>query len=400
MGDFICKLGTDRGEIIEKRFSADSQKSLRLDLEQRGFYIFNIRPAGFSIFSRGEKKIKQDDFIIFNQEFKSLLHAGLPVTQSLDLLIGRQGDTELGRMLKEIRDSIETGSAISEAFAVHKDRLPIAYVSTLIAGERSGDLADAVGRYVKYARLTNKLRKNFRKALYYPAFLIILSGVMISLMLLYVLPEFSKFYEGFEEELPGFTLFVLGVADVLRGNWLFILAGIIAAIFTLRWWRQTDGGAKSLARLQFRLPIIGDIAHKYQLSQIFHSLSVMLRGGMPLLSCLDDMRSSVANPLLTEALATAHQRVSEGESLTAAIENTPLDTDLSGEMVQVGESTGSLPEMLTNIAEFYDEEVENRTEALLSLVEPVLLLIMAIIIASLLFAMYYPLFRLMGSLGT
>ncbi|MCG8460537.1 MAG: type II secretion system F family protein, partial [Holophagales bacterium] len=288
---------------------------------------------------------------------------------------------------------------ISDAFAVHKDRLPIAYVSTLVAGERSGDLADAVGRYVSYARLTNKLQKNFKKALYYPAFLILLSSGMIALMLLYVLPEFSKFYEGFEESLPGFTLFVLNLADVLRFYWPVILGGAVAAFFALRWWRRTDSGGRALARLKFSLPLIGDLTHKYQLSQIFHSLSVMLRGGMPLLTCLEDMRASVANPLLTDALGLSRQRVSEGESLSAAIEDTPLETDLSGEMIQVGESTGSLPEMLTNVAEFYDEEVQNRTEALLSLVEPMLLLLMAIIIGSLLFAMYYPLFRLMGSLG-
>lgn len=397
MPDFVCRVGTENGEILERKFSSENRESLRLELEQKGFYIFSIKPAGFIFFSLGrKKKIKEDDFIIFNQEMRALLKAGLPATRSLDILIGRQGDSDLGLMIQEVRNSIETGATLSEAFANHRDRLPAAYVSTLIAGERSGELADAIDRYVKFAKLTSNLRKNFKKALYYPLFLIILSIGMMSLMLFYVLPEFSKFYEGFKEELPGFTLFVLGVANFLRTNWLFLLAGLVLAILAFRWWKSTTAGRRAMAVISLNFPILGNISHKFQLSQIFHSLAVMLQGGMPLVSSLEDLESSSGNPILVEGLQRAGQKVREGESLTGAIGGTALDTDLSVEMIEVGESTGALPEMLSNIAGFYDEEVKTRLEGLLTLVEPILLLLMATMIGSLLFAMYYPLFNLIG----
>lgn len=397
MPEFICRVGNEKGEILEKKFTSENQESLRLELEQKGLYIFSIKPAGILFFSfGGKRKIKQDDFIVFNQELKALLKAGLPATRSLDILIGRQKNSDLGMILQEVRSSIETGSTFSEAFANHRERLPAAYVSTLMAGERSGELSDAIERYVKFAKLTNGLRKNFRKALYYPIFLIMLSIGMLSLMLFYVLPEFSKFYEGFKEELPGFTLFVLSVAEFLRGNWLILLAGLVLLYFTFRWWRSTASGSRSLARAVLHFPLLGNISHKFQLSQIFHSLSVMLQGGMPLVSSLDDLESSSGNPLMVDGLRIAGQKVREGESLTGAIGGTVLDTDLSVEMIEVGESTGALPEMLTNIAGFYDEEVKTQLEGLLSLVEPILLLLMASLIGSLLFAMYYPLFNLLG----
>ena len=400
MADFICKLGNENGEIIEKRLSAENEDLLQLDLEQQGYYVFNIKPVSFSLLGgKGGKKIKPDDFIIFNQEMKALLLAGLPVIKSLDILITRQKKSELGTMLKDIRSSIETGSSISEAFANHKDRLPTAYVTTLVAGERSGNLGEAIGRYVEYAKLTNTLRKNFKKALYYPVFLVTLSFGMIGLMLLYVLPEFAKFYDGFEEELPFFTSMVLSLADTLKTNGLYILAVIVASIIFFQWWRRTDSGARAFSRFMFAVPLVGNLLHKYQLSQVFHSLSVMLSGGMPLLSCLEDLKHSANNPLIADGLAHSTQAVKEGEPLTDSFKDTILETELSLEMIQVGENTGSLSEMLFNVADFYDEEVKNQTEGLLSLLEPALLLFMAIIVASLLFAMYYPIFNLMGTMG-
>jgi type IV pilus assembly protein PilC len=402
MPDYICKLGTEGGEIIEKRYAADNQDELRLELQQKGFYVFNIRQVGLNFLFGGgrRKRIKLDDFIIFNQELRALLAAGLPATSGLDILISRQGDSQIGKMLQDVKESIITGASISEAFAAHKERLPVGYVTTLIAGERSGDLAGAIDRFVKYAKLTNALRKNFRKALYYPAFLLLLAGGMIAMLMLYVLPEFSKFYEGFDSQLPGLTVFVMNVSGFLRDRWLLLLIAVVAAVIVISWWRRSEYGSRMWAHIVFAIPLVGGLYHKYLLAQTMHSLAVMLHGGMPLLSCLEDLEQSAANPLFHDALNQAKTRVSEGETLTGAIAGTTLDTELTAEMMQVGESTGSLPEMLSSVGDFYDEEVQNRTESLLSLLEPVLLLMMAVVVGTLLFAMYYPLFELLGSIGT
>ena len=397
MADFTCRIGTESGEIIEKRFTADSRNALKRELEERGYYIFKIRPSLASFLPGGrEGRIKPDDFIIFNQEFQALLKAGLPATQSLQILIDRQGESNLGVLLQSVKDSVETGTSLSDAFAEHRAQLPIAYVSTLVAGERSGELPETLKRFIDLTKLTNSLRKSFLRALYYPAFLIILSLGLLVIMFTYVLPEFSKFYEGFDEELPVFTLVVLGIAQWLQTNILFLLAGIVLFVLLFLWWRKTESGRRALARLKFRLPLIGNLMHKYQLSQIYHSLATMLKGGMPLLTCLRDIEQSTSNPLLIDGLQTAITGISEGESLHGSIEGTALTKDFAVEMIQVGESTGALPDMLSNVASFYDEEVRTKLAALLSLVEPILLVLMAAMIGFLLFAMYYPLFNLLG----
>lgn len=401
MGDYICKLGTEGGEIIEKRFSSDSRDSLLKELKQRGYYILKVRSAVVSVLpGKGGRKIKHDDFIIFNQEFRALLKAGLPAVQSLEILIERQKDSELGRMLQDVRDSLLTGMSISDAFAQHKHRLPPVYISSLLAGERSGDLPEALQRFIDLAKLTNSMRKHFKRSLYYPVFLIILSSGLLTLMFVYVLPEFSKFYEGLSAELPPLTMALINSSRAVRENWLPALSGAILAAALYLVWRRTEGGRRVLGWIQFALPLVGALIHKFQLSQSFHSLAAMLRGGMPLVASLKDISVSAAHPLLAEGFETARRRVSEGETLEAAVKDTALDEDLAAEMIRVGESTGSLPEMLSSIAEFYDEEVKNKLEALLSLIEPVMLVVMAALIGSLLFAMYYPLFDLMGRIGS
>lgn len=400
MAEYICKLGTEGGEIVEKRLAGADRGSLRRELEESGYHVFRIRPSLASLLPLDRRRrIKPDKFIIFNQEFRALLDAGLPATQSLDVLIGRQGESELGLVLRDVREAIETGASLSEAFAAHGERLPTAYVSTLVAGERSGDLPEALGRYIDLSKLTNKIRRDFRQALYYPIFLVFLSAGLLFLMLTHVLPEFAKFYDGFEAELPGFTLAVIGLAGALRSHWPALLLALAAATGAYLWWRQTEGGSRLLAAIKFRVPIAGELARKYQLSQTYHSLAMMLRGGMPLLGCLGDLARSAANPLLEDGLEEAGRRVGEGESLHDSIGGTVLAEELAVEMIQVGERTGSLAEMLGNVADFYDEEVRGRLAALLSLVEPIMLVLMATLIGSLLFAMYYPLFNLLGRFG-
>jgi type IV pilus assembly protein PilC len=400
MPEYICKVGTESGEIIEEQHNAQDKKALKQELEQRGYYVFSIRPANLSMKSlKGSNKIKLDKFIIMNQEFKALLQAGLPVVKGLDILIRRQQETELGKMLKEVRHSVETGSSLAEAFAIHRHRLPTAYVTTMMAGERSGDLGEALGRFNEYAKLTNKLRNNFKKAIYYPAFLVGLSVILIGLMLAKVLPEFAKFYDGFRQELPWFTRMIMKLSSLVKDNLLLILLTIALLTISIIVWTRSTSGAKAWMRLIYSLPLVGPLLHKYHISQVFHSLSVMLQGGMPLVSSLDDLTDSVNNPVLRESLSVARTRVNEGDNFTHAVTDTMLATDLTVEMIHVGESTGALPEMLYNVATFYDEETKNKMDGLLALLEPTLLMIMAIIIGSLLFAMYYPLFNLLGGLG-
>ncbi len=400
MAEFICKLGNEAGEIIEKRFAADNKTALKRDLEGRGYYIFNIRPAAISILPGGKRgKIKQDDFIVFAQEFKALLKAGLPAIQSLDILIQRQGDNVLGRLLQDVREEVITGASLSDAFAERRAMLPDNFVPALVAGERSGDLDGALQRFIELAKLTSNLRKSFRKALYYPIFLIVLSLGVLAIMFAYVLPEFSKFYEGFHEELPAFTLAVLGFSQMLQANILIIVGAFIGLLFLFFWWRSTERGGRALARLKLKIPIAGNIIHKYQLSQMFHSLASMLRGGMPIVTSLIDLERSAPSAILADDLRLARRKVSEGASLHEAISGTMLEKDLAAEMIEVGESTGALSEMLSNVATFYDEEVQSRLGALLSLVEPVMLVVMAALIGTLLFAMYYPLFNLLGRVG-
>jgi len=392
--EYVCKVGTAAGDIVEQTFTAPDEAALRSELEQKGFYLFSIR-RGMRLqdvrFRR--KRVATALLLIFGQELAALLKAGLPLLQSLDVMLERQKDPLFRASLAGIRERVKSGVALSEAFKTEGDLYPPILAASLVAGERSGSLETVLRRFVQYLRLTQALKKKAIAVSVYPIVLFTVMTALVFVMLIYVIPQFQSFYEGLNAQLPTPTLILMAISNAIRENMVWILLGLAVAVVVLIGWLRQPGSAVTVDRALLRLPFLGRLMRMYATSQLARTLSTLLTGGLPLLNALDVAANSVGNRAMAVAVATATPQIREGKSLTAALESTGMLENLALEMVKVGEQTGALGDMLGSVAEFYDEEVDTRLATVLALVEPIMLVMMAFLVAGMLLAFYLPLFQ-------
>ncbi len=392
---FVARVGTPEGRVIEEQHSASDAISLRNELEKRGLHVFELRRRGLvlpSLTGQRRRRIDERQFLAFNQELAALLHAGLPLLQALDLMTVRMKQGTFRAVLDDVRERVKTGEDLSEAFGVHRDLFPRLYPSILKAGERSGELELVVRRFIRYEKLVLEARKRVVSALVYPAVLICLSAAMIAIMMTFVVPKFEVFFAGTQVRLPLITRIMLGIGTTIQANWLLILAVLSVGGFLLWEWRQTAAGALTLDRLRLKVPFLGPVLHRFSLSEFSRSLATLLAGGLPLVPSLEIAVAAVGNGEVRRRLEPTIQKVREGKSFHGALEESGVFTDLTVDMVQVGEATGALDEMLTNVSDFLDEQVETRMQRLLTLIEPIMLVFMGIIIGTILISLYLPLF--------
>jgi len=410
--EYVCRLGTPEGRVVEQRHDAVDETSLRRELEHRGFHVFEIRRGGLDLarllpgLARGRRRVAPRRFLIFNQELAALLRSGLPLLQALDLMLERMEDDAFRPLLGEIRDRVKSGADLSDAFAAYGDVFPRLYAPTLKAGERSGELEAVVRRFIRYQRLMLDARRRAVSALVYPAVLVGLSIAMIMVLTFFVVPKFSAFFEGMpESELPLITRIVLGVAGftsrqvVLVPNWVWLVVAAVAGVLALRAWSRTARGSEALDRLKLKLPLIGEVLHRFSLSEFCRALATLLNGGMPLVPALEIAAEAVGNASIRAALAPRIQMVREGKPFHAMLDDSGVFPAMAIDMIKVGEATGSLDEMLANVSDLFDEQAETRLQRILTLVEPVMLVFMGLIIGLLLVSIYLPLFRAMGTVS-
>jgi type IV pilus assembly protein PilC len=401
---YICRVGTPDGRVLEEVFTASDETALRSDLGKRGYHLFEVKrrgaPAlGVPTLLRGGRRgrIPMGEFLVFNQELAALLKAGLPLLQALDLMLERMHQGTFRAVLTEVRDKVKSGTDLSDAFAEHGDLFPRLYPSSLKAGEKSGELELVIRRFVRYMKLVLDARRRVFSALTYPAVLVCLSGVMIAVMTIYVVPRFMGFFTELDAELPLITRVVLGVSTFMSQNWVLMLVGLIGGALALRSWGRTEPGRLALDRAKLRVPFLGPILHRFALSEFCRSLATLLSGGIPLVPSFEIGIASVGNAFVRSRIDPTIQMVREGKPFHAALETSGIFTDMAIDMVKVGEATGSLDEMLGSVADFLDEQVETRMQRLLSLVEPMMLVLMGIIIAILLISIYLPMYSMLGS---
>ena len=392
--EYVCRVGTPSGEVVERRFEAPDERALRTELEQQGLYLLSLR-RGLSLESlrMRKKRIDAGKLLIFSQELAALLKAGLPLLQSLDVMLERQKDPLLRQSLASVREKVKSGTALSDAFRQEGEIYPPIFAASLVAGERSGNLDTVLRRFSQHLRLNQALRKKAISAAVYPAVLLTMMAGLLVIMLVFVIPNFKSFYEGLGAELPLATRMLLTVATTLRANLLPITAGLAAGAVTLVYWSRRPGFGLSLDRWLLSLPYFGGLMRMYATSQLMRTLSTLLAGGLPLVNALDVAAASIGNRAMAQAVGGATGRIREGASLTGALDSTGMLEALPLEMVKVGEQTGALGDMLNAIADFYDEELDTRMATVLSLVEPVLLVVMATVVALMLLAFYLPMFQ-------
>jgi type IV pilus assembly protein PilC len=396
--EWVCRVGTPTGEVIERSFAAPDEGSLRAELERQGLYLFSARRA-FSLANLGfERRVAPALLQLFSQELAALLKAGLPLLQSLEVMLERQKEPTFRRSLEQVRDRVRNGVALSEAFRAEGPLYPPMFAASLVAGERSGSLETVLRRFSQYLRLSLGLRRKAIAASIYPLVLLTTMLGLIAVLLLRVIPQFESFYEGLAAELPLPTRVLLRLSDLATAGAPWLAVAAIAAFVGFRLWLGRQGSGAALDAALLKLPYFGTMLRMYATAQLARTLSTLLQGGLPLLHALDVAAASIGNRAMARAVAEATPRIREGRSLTASLEETRMLDDLALEMIKVGEHTGSLADMLNSVAEFYDEQLEVRLQAALALLEPIMLVLMAVIVAAMLLAFYLPMFEAISAI--
>jgi type IV pilus assembly protein PilC len=342
---------------------------------------------------RGRKKINIEKFLIFNQQFVTLIRAGLPILKGLDLLADRLTDPKLGPHIQAVRDEVRNGTLLSEAFRA-QGVFPKIFTTSVMAGEKSGSLTEVLDRYIHYQKLSLSVKKKVMVSLMYPCVLIVLVILLMVFLVTFVVPRFAALYESFHANLPAMTRVLIAIGTAAQGSILAIAGGVVAAIAGFRWWARKDSARAKIDRLKIKLPLVGEIWLKYQVAQLSRILSTLLTGGIPLVQAMETAAESLNTPLLQRAVEAAGKSVREGQPLSGSLKASKFFPALSTDMIEVGESTGALPQMLNSVAEFYEDDVNVRMQALLSLIEPAIMLVMGTVVAFVLVALYLPIFSL------
>jgi type IV pilus assembly protein PilC len=393
--EFRCRLGTPAGEIVEGLYVADSEALLRRDFEEKGLYVLSLRRAGLSMsFGGVRQRIKSHEFLVFNQELATLLKAGMPLVQSLDILRQRVPNRTFKTVLDSVHDKVRGGLALSDAFAEHQSLFPPVYSASLQAGERSGNLDTVIRRYVGYEKIISAVRRRTISALIYPAILITMMIVLVAIIVLKVVPAFSEFYANFEAPLPLLTRMIVAFSNTLTNHIGLILGGVVVLVVLSMSWLRLPEQRERMHRWLLDLPWVGTTALKFYMSQLGRTLATLLGGGIPLVNALEISVRAISNRHLARELDTVRVRVQEGQGFAAALRERAAFPDVAVKMIEVGESTGALQEMLNSLADFYDEEVDTEVGRFITMIEPALLVSMGVIIAGVVLALYMPLFEL------
>jgi type IV pilus assembly protein PilC len=400
MADFVLKYADGRGQIHQQVATAGSEKELREKYTQQGFLIYSIKPRGGAAargLLGGRKKLNLEKFLIFNQQFVTLIRAGLPILKGLDLLADRLTDPKLGPYIKSVRDEVRNGTLLSEAFR-QAGAFPKIYVTSVMAGEKSGSLGEVLERYINYQKMSLAVKKKVLVSLMYPAVLVVLVTLLMVFLVTYVVPTFAGLYTSMRAQLPRMTEILIAIGTTARAYILVVIGVVILAGVLLRIWSRGEKAQETIDRVKLKMPLVGEIWLKYQVAQLSRILSTLLTGGIPLVQAMETAADSLGTPLLRRAVETAGKNVREGQPLSGSLKASKLFPALAIDMIEVGESTGALPAMLSSVAEFFEDDVNTRMAATLSLIEPAIMIVMGSFVAFVLVALYLPIFSLADSI--
>jgi type IV pilus assembly protein PilC len=405
MSEYICRLGTPSGEIVTRIVEAAAADDARFQLEREGFRVFNISNASGGVssilpFGGGNRKgrVKQADFLLFNQQLSALLRAGIPVLQSIGLLKSRSGSANLREVLADVEDKIKSGIPLSEAFEA-QGIFPKIYTASLFSGEKSGALDEILLRYVDYLRRSVGIARKLRGALAYPAFLLVAAAGMIAFLTLYIIPRMSNLFAalGGQRGLPTVTLIVVGLSQAVVGNIWWLAPLLLIGGFALYVWLRTNRGRVMLHRFLLKIPVAGVLIRNMATSQLSRSLSTLLAGGITVPDSWDIASEALNNLELRQRSQGVSAMIREGRGFTEALHQAGWLPELALDMIGIGEKSGSLREMLDEVAAFYDAEAEVRLEQLTTLLEPMILLVMAAVVVVILLAIYLPIIQMISS---
>ncbi len=400
MPNFHYRAARPDGTIIEKDAEGETPRAIRSQLEAQGLLVLNLSGSGahrnFSSSIR-KRPLAPRDFLVFNQEFLALIKAGLPMLRCFDLLADRLGQGGFQQALQAVRESIRGGAAISEAMAIHPTYFPELYQASLRAGEQAGNLAEVLKRYINYQKMLIETREKLVKATIYPLFLLGFGLVVTLGLLFFVLPSFSEVYRESRVDLPWATQLLLDITNS-ASQWILGLLFVLGLTgLWLFWWKSTPHGQWRIHWLFLNAPVLGPLFLKNQVIRLTRTLSTILGGGIPLLSALQVTAQSMPNKVFAKALNAVIVHVREGTSLSLALKKEAFLPKLSLEMIEVGETTGSLETMLLEVAEFHESELDFELSRLMTWIEPVFIILIGVILGGVVIALYLPIFQMAGA---
>lgn len=398
---FSIKAGWPDGTVGEESVLAPDSKAAQVEIERRGGHVFEVRRHGLVLpGGRGGRKrrVKMADFLVFNQEMIALLKAGLPVVRSFEILLERQESAALRAVLADVKDRVNSGASISDAFAEQGDIFPRLYWTSLKAGEKSGEIESVLRRYLKYQKTVIAISRKVVSTLVYPAILIVLSTVLIAVLMTVVIPKFQEFFADFNADLPLLTVIVVGIAGFLRDNAIWLFPALFFGGWLLWRWVRTPAGRSWADGALLKLPFLGGLFLRFAITQFTRSLATLLAGGTPLVPSLENSADAIGNRRVSKRVRDVVPKVREGGELWQALDSTGIFTNLTIEMIKVGETSGALEEMLTAVSDFYDEEIDVILARVITMVEPAILVMMGGIICTILLSVYLPIFKIMSQI--
>jgi type IV pilus assembly protein PilC len=398
MTEFVIRLADERGRVQEQTHAAATAEELRARFTQAGYYVYSVKARGLLAGTGKARKVKLETFLVFNQQFLTLIRAGLPILSSIDLLARRQKLPHFRAQLEDVAVRVKNGESISDSFEA-QGGFPVVYTTTLLAGERSGNLEEVLQRYLDFQRVSLTFRKKLIASLIYPAVLVVMVIGLFIFLITFVVPRFAELYEQLGTKLPQITMFLLALGKDAQSYGIYAAAALALAIFLFVRWMKTDSGAIMVDKVRIGLPLVGNVWLKYQVGLFSRTLATLLTGGLPLVPSLETAARSIDSRQIGNAVFKSVETVREGKGLSVSLAATKVFPELAVEMIEVGESTGALPQMLNSVAEFFEEDVQTNLTAAMSLIEPVILIVMGVVVVTILIALYLPIFSLSAGTG-
>ena len=400
MPNYQCKIGTADGRVVDKIYESVTKDQLQENLEEQGFHVFQIRRQAPSFFQRRQQKnarMTNRRFLSFNQEFLVLLRSGLPVLQIFDAQIEQIEAGPFRDVISEIREEIRGGSSLSEAFAKFPRSFPPLYIAAIKAGEKTGDLPETLTRFLEYQKRVEVIRGKVRSASFYPLLLTIAAITVVIFLMIFVVPRFAQIYADAKAELPLMTRILIGLSEFVGTYWYLVVVVLVGMAPLIRSLLRSTNGRLWFDRLLLRIPFVGGLKADYALTGFNRTLGITLASGTPLVAAMQMSRGTLNNLSLEKSMVAAIRRIEEGSALSDSLRQTGFFPPLALRMISIGEKSGSLMEMLSDIAEYYEAAVEERLTRLTTMIEPILMVSMGLLIAFIIVAMYVPIFQLAGT---
>ena len=393
---------TKRGRALKGELEASDERIARIQLKRRGIEVAKLKEKPKDIFeniSFMQPKVTNKDIVIFTRQFSTMIDAGLPLVQGLNILAEQTENKTFKGILKQVTKDVESGTTLADALNRHPRVFDSLFVNLVAAGEVGGILDTIFQRLAAYIEKAEKLKSQVKGAMTYPIVVVCIAILVISVIMIFVIPVFEDMFSGFGKALPAPTQVVVAMSNFTKGNWYFIFGGMFAFVWIFRRYSRTSSGRRNIDIISLKLPIMGELIRKVAIARFTRTLSTMISSGVPILDALEITAKTAGNVIVEEVIFDARSSIAEGQTVAEPLSESSIFPGMVTQMISVGESTGALDAMLEKIADFYDDEVDAAVSAMTSMLEPLMILFLGGSVGGLVIAMYLPIFQMAAAMG-